>query len=118
MNKWTETVPSLPVKFIIRYYLHRFLHVLACIFLDVVMRPYRMLQLVINDHAGTLRTGSADKQHDPCTGVGIRTLTTAHKVVDADCLIELQFNVPLDTKRVILKMVLPANLLAKIEISC
>ena len=37
-----------------------------------------MLQFVVDDHAGSLCTSSADEQHDACTGVWICTLQFTH----------------------------------------
>ena len=37
MNKQTETTPFLQARLTVSYYLHSFLHVLASVFLDVVV---------------------------------------------------------------------------------
>ena len=59
-----------------KYYLHSFLHVLAVVSLNVVMRSDWMLQLVIYNHAGALCAGTSHEQHDASASVGEGTLTS------------------------------------------
>ena len=50
--------------------LERLLHVLSVVLFDVVVTADGKLELVADDHAGPLRAGTADEQHDAPTGVG------------------------------------------------
>ena len=53
---------------------HRLLDVLGVVLVNVVVGPDGELELVVDNLAGALRTGTAHKHHDPCAAVGIRTL--------------------------------------------
>ena len=53
------------------------LHELGVILVDVMVRPDRLLQVVVDHHAGTLRASATGEEHDPSASVGESALQQA-----------------------------------------
>ena len=59
--------------------LNRFLHKLRIVFINIVMRANREFELLISNHARSLRTGSSNKRHDPSATIRIQSFQKSNR---------------------------------------